>query len=49
VLVVDRGFRDVISTLEDYGLIPKMPNLLNKGSQYDTINANEFRLVTSIR
>jgi len=49
VLVVDRGFRDVISTLEDYRLIPKMPNLLNKGSQYDTISANESRLVTSIR
>jgi len=49
VLVVDRGFRDVIMILEEYGLIPKMPNFLQQGSQYDTFSANESRLVTAIR
>jgi len=48
VLIVDRGFRDVIMTLEEYGLIPKMPNFL-QGSQHDTLSANESRLVTAIR
>ena len=32
VLVVDRGFRDSISTLEEYGLIPIMPRFLERGS-----------------
>jgi len=49
VLVVDRGFRDSIATLEEYGLIPVMPRFLESGSQNDTASANESRLVTKIR
>lgn len=49
ILVVDRGFRDSIETLEEYNLIPKMPAFLKKGSQHDALTANESRLVTKIR
>jgi len=49
VMVVDRGFRDSITTLEEYGLIPKMPHFLEVGKQHNTMSANESRLVTKIR
>lgn len=50
ILIVDRGFRDSIETLEEHLLIPKMPRFLDKGShQLDTLDANSSRLVTKIR
>jgi len=49
VMVVDRGFRDSITTLEEYGLIPKMPHFLEIGKQHNTMSANESRIVTKIR
>lgn len=49
ILVVDRGFRDSLKTLEEYALIPKMPSFLKEGSQHDTLTANSSRLVTKVR
>lgn len=49
LLVLDRGFRDSLDTLQEYNLVPKMPSLLRSGSQLDTLSANESRLVTKIR
>jgi len=49
VMVVDQGFRDSITTLEEYGLIPKMLHFLEVGKQHNTMSANKSRLVTKIR
>ncbi|CAF3381748.1 unnamed protein product [Rotaria socialis] len=50
VLVVDRGFRDVLEDLEKFGYTTKMPSFLRKGDkQFTTIQANETRLITKIR
>ena len=50
VFVVDRGYRDIIPTLENFGLICKMPPLLEAGErQLSTEDANEARLITKTR
>nr|XP_018915633.1 PREDICTED: uncharacterized protein LOC109043056 [Bemisia tabaci] len=49
VLIVDRGFRDCIGFLEDSGLVVKMPHFLNNQKQHTAVEANESRLVTSVR
>uniref|UniRef100_A0ABD2WMH4 DDE Tnp4 domain-containing protein n=1 Tax=Trichogramma kaykai TaxID=54128 RepID=A0ABD2WMH4_9HYME len=50
IVVVDRGYRDVIPALEELGLICKMPPLLKAGEQQlTTEDANEARLVTKTR
>lgn len=49
VIVVDRGFRDCLDLLEEIGLLSQMPHFLAKGKQHTTLEANESRLVTSVR
>jgi len=49
ILVVDRGFRDSIDLIEDLGLIAKMPHFLQNKHQHTTEEANESRLITSVR
>ena len=47
VLVVDRGFRNVIEILKGYGINFHMPHFLTKSQkQYTTEEANYSRLVT---
>ena len=49
VIVLDRGFRDVIDALESIGIDCKMPAYLSKGlSQHPTDEANQFRLITKV-
>ena len=50
VMIVDRGFRDVIDAFTDLGYEPKMPCFLTKRQkQHDVEEANRSRLVTKIR
>ncbi|XP_053380497.1 uncharacterized protein LOC123526886 [Mercenaria mercenaria] len=50
VFIVDRGFRDCVSFLEDNGYSVKMPFYLAKGAkQHTTEEANLSRLVTKVR
>jgi len=49
ILVVDRGFRDSIELIEDLGLIAKMSHFLQNKHQHTTEEANESRLITSVR
>lgn len=48
ILLLDRGFRDSLSTVEDLGLKHLMPNLLKK-KQFTTEEGNESRKCTKIR
>ena len=49
IFVVDRGFRDSISMLEDLGLRAEMPCFMTKGAkQMPTEDANSSRLVTKV-
>ncbi|XP_045216033.2 uncharacterized protein LOC123566193 [Mercenaria mercenaria] len=50
VFVVDRGFRDSLSLLEDLGIRAEMPSFINKGQkQMPCEDANNSRFVTKIR
>lgn len=50
VMIVDRGFRDSIKLMEDFGLRTEMPNFLPKGQkQHTTEEANTSRLITKVR
>ena len=50
VMIVDRGFRDVVQVFSDLGYEPQMPVYLPKGQkQHTTKEANETRLVTKVR
>ena len=49
-MVVDRGFRDAVGILKDFGINAQMPHFLNKSpKQHTTEEANESRLVTKVR
>ena len=49
VFVVDRGFRDSLSYLEELGIKAEMPSFMQKGeSQQTTENAYTSRLVTKV-
>jgi hypothetical protein len=49
IIIVDRGFRDPISLLEDIGLREEMPAFLQRGDkQISTDDANTSRLVTKV-
>lgn len=48
-MVVDRGFRDSIKTMEDLGLNVVLPPFLNGRRQFTSSEANESRYVTKIR
>ena len=50
VMVVDRGFRDAVDILKDFGINAQMPHFLNKPQkQHTSEEANESRLVTKVR
>ena len=54
VLIVDRGFRNVIDLLNECDIKTEMPHFLKKKSekpekQHSTEKANESRLVTKVR
>ncbi|XP_057329865.1 uncharacterized protein LOC130670476 [Microplitis mediator] len=49
IIVVDRGFRDVIVYLEELGFKVLMPALKGKLNQLTTDESNESRFVTKIR
>ena len=50
VIIVDRGFRDVLQLLKSAGYDPKMPSYLPKGqTQLTTESANEDRQCTKTR
>lgn len=50
VFVVDRGFRDSLTLLEDLGLVSAMPAFMKIGEkQMSTADANTSRLVTKVR
>lgn len=50
IIIVDRGFRDCISNLENHSLQPKMPACLEKNQkQLNTEQANQSCLVTKCR
>lgn len=48
-MVVDRGFRDSIKTMEDLGLNVVLPPFLNGRGQFTSSEANASRYVTKIR
>jgi len=49
-MVVNRGFRNVISKLDGLGVEAKMPSIDSKGTkQTSTGQANKSRLVTKVR
>jgi len=49
VFIVDRGFRDCVSYLNDLGLKVEIPHFLKDKDQHTTQEANETRLVTKTR
>lgn len=52
ILLLDRGFRDVQKTIENKGIIVKMPSLVQSSErkgQLTTHDANRSRLVTALR
>ena len=48
VVVVDRGFRDAIRTINNFGYNVQMPDFLNGKKQMST-QANHSRCVTKVR
>lgn len=50
VFIVDRGFRDSLTYLEELGIQVKMPSFMEKGEkQLSTDAANTSRLVTKVK
>lgn len=50
VVIVDRGYRDVIPMFREFGLVTKMPPLLqHREHQLSTENANEARKISRTR
>lgn len=52
ILLLDRGFRDVVNLLEGRGIVAKMPAFVqssDKKGQLNTQQANRSRLVTALR
>jgi len=49
ILIVDRGFRDVVAILEALGWIVLMPALKGNRKQLTTVESNESRRVTKMR
>ena len=49
MIVVDRGFRDCVSVMEDLGLNVVFPPFLNGRRQFTASVANQSRFVTKIR
>ena len=50
IMIVDRGFRDVLDVFAELGYEVKMPEFLTKGKkQHDTLSANKSRMISKIR
>ncbi|CAF5224454.1 unnamed protein product, partial [Rotaria magnacalcarata] len=49
VLVLDRGFRDTVNTLNRHGLQVAMPSFLHNRKQLPADEANRTRFVTKNR
>ncbi|KMQ84946.1 hypothetical protein RF55_16831 [Lasius niger] len=50
IVIVDRGYRDVLPLLDEFGIDYRMPALLQRGErQFETEVANDSRLVTKTR
>lgn len=50
IVIVDRGYRDVLPLLDELGIDYRMPALLQRGErQFETEVANDSRLVTKTR
>lgn len=50
VFIVDRGYRDSLTYLEELGIQVKMPSFMEKGEkQLSTDAANTSRLVTKVK
>ena len=49
VLVVDRGFRDALSTINHFGFRVQMPDFLNGKKQLSAREANHSRCVAKVR
>lgn len=49
VLILDRGFRDSISSIQEFGYNPQMPPSRSRGEQLTTEDANKSRLITMTR
>ncbi|CAF4540445.1 unnamed protein product, partial [Rotaria magnacalcarata] len=49
VLVLDRGFRDTVNTLNRVGLQVAMPGFLHNKTQFPADEANRTRFVTKNR
>ncbi len=49
VVVVDRGFRDAVRTINRFGFNVQMPDFLNGKKQMSTEEANHSRCVTKVR
>ena len=50
ILVLDRGYRDVVDYIKSLGFDVAMPHYLKKGAkQHTTLESNESRMVTKAR
>lgn len=49
IFILDRGFRDIVSTLKEKGFVVLMPALKGKRNQLTAKESNESRLVTKLR
>ncbi|XP_045457339.1 uncharacterized protein LOC123667489 [Melitaea cinxia] len=49
VFILDRGFRDSISSIQEFGYNPQMPPSRSRGEQLTTEEANKSRLITMTR
>lgn len=50
IFIVDRGFRESLDFLADFGINTKMPSFIQKGqAQMTTEEANTSRLVTKVK
>jgi hypothetical protein len=49
IVVVDRGFRDALTTINNFGFRVQMPDFLNGKKQLSAREANNSRCVTKVR
>jgi hypothetical protein len=49
IIIVDRGFRDAVNSMEELGLQVKMPAFLKGKKQFSTQEANRTRIITKNR
>ena len=49
IIIVDRGFRDAINTIERFGFNVEMPDFLKGKKQLSCKEANHSRCITKVR